>query len=82
MKTFNGKLTLFNAARYEIEVSGNLDQHYSEWNHVDAMSRRNTEGTCPVTTLSCTVDQAALMGILRRLYNHGLPLVSVNLLET
>jgi hypothetical protein len=31
----------------------------------------------PVTTLTGTVDQAALQGLLRRLYSLGLPLISV-----
>jgi hypothetical protein len=31
----------------------------------------------PVTTLTGTVDQAALHGLLRRLYSLGLPLISV-----
>jgi hypothetical protein len=35
----------------------------------------------PVTTLTGTVDQAALHGLLRRLYSLGLPLISVNLVE-
>ena len=32
----------------------------------------------PVTTLTGTLDQAALQGLLRRLYSLGLPLISVN----
>lgn len=35
----------------------------------------------PVTTLSGTLDQAALLGLLRRLYSLGLPLISVICLE-
>ncbi len=35
----------------------------------------------PVTTLTGTVDQAALQGLLRWLYSLGLPLISVNCLE-
>jgi hypothetical protein len=35
----------------------------------------------PVTTLTGTVDQAALQGLLRRLYSLGLPLISVNSIE-
>ena len=31
----------------------------------------------PVTTLAGTLDQAALQGLLRRLYSYGLPLISV-----
>ena len=33
----------------------------------------------PVTTLTGTLDQAALQGLLHRLYSLGLPLISVNL---
>jgi len=32
----------------------------------------------PITTQTGTVDQAALQGLLRRLYSLGLPLISVN----
>ncbi|MCJ7700643.1 MAG: hypothetical protein MUO62_03590 [Anaerolineales bacterium] len=35
----------------------------------------------PITTLTGAVDQAALLGLLRRLYSLGLPLISVNCLE-
>jgi hypothetical protein len=35
----------------------------------------------PTTTLTGTVDQAALQGLLRRLYALGLPLISVNSIE-
>ena len=35
----------------------------------------------PITTLTGTVDQAALQGLLRRLYSLGLLLISVNCVE-
>ena len=35
----------------------------------------------PVTILTGIVDQAALQGLLRRLYSLGLPLISVNCVE-
>jgi len=35
----------------------------------------------PVTTLTGNVDQAALHGLLRRLYSQGLPLISVIWIE-
>ena len=38
---------------------------------------REGEGP-PVTTLTGTFDQAALQGLLSRLYSLGLPLISVN----
>ena len=35
----------------------------------------------PVTTLTGTIDQAALQGLLRRFYSLGLPLISVICVE-
>jgi hypothetical protein len=35
----------------------------------------------PTSTLSGTFDQAALQGLLRRLYSLGLPLISVMWVE-
>jgi hypothetical protein len=35
----------------------------------------------PVTALTGALDQAALQGVLRRLYSLGLPLISVNCIE-
>jgi hypothetical protein len=41
-----------------------------------------SEGDGPlVTTVTGTVDQAALQGVLRRLYSLGLPLISVVCVE-
>jgi hypothetical protein len=39
-------------------------------------------GDPPATTLTGTVDQAALQGLLRRLYSLGLPLISVNYVKS
>jgi hypothetical protein len=35
----------------------------------------------PITTLTGLMDQAALQGLLRRLYGRGLPLISVVCVE-
>jgi hypothetical protein len=35
----------------------------------------------PITTLTGTLDQAALQSVLRRLYSLGLPLVSVQCVD-
>jgi hypothetical protein len=62
--------------KYKIEVRGRLDPHWSEWlgdfeiRHLGPKSDR-TELTGSVP------DQAALYGILTRLRDLGLPLVSV-----
>jgi hypothetical protein len=34
-----------------------------------------------ITIITCKVDQAALLGLLRRLYSLGLPVISANCLE-
>jgi hypothetical protein len=72
------KLTLYRPATYQIKVPGELDESWSDW--VAGMTitvESQVEGP-PVTTLTATLDQAALHGVLRRLYSVGLPLISVN----
>ena len=78
MKDIKQKLTLDRVATYQIKFPGHLNQSWSNWdggltNTVDSQN----DGP-PVTTLTGTVDQAALQGLLRRLYSLGLPLISVN----
>ena len=74
---FRPKLTLDQPTTYHIVVSGSIEDDWSEW---VAVSTR-IEQTCgePYTTrLTGIFDQAALHGILRRLYSLGYPLISVN----
>lgn len=68
--------TLDRPAVYEIRVPGELDESWSIWFEEMAITvEREGEGP-PVTTLTGTVDQAALHSLLRRLYSLGLPLIS------
>jgi hypothetical protein len=78
MKEVKQKLTLDRPATYQIKVPGHLGESWSDW--VGGMTIAvDCEGDgLPVTTLTGTVDQAALQGLLRRLYSLGLPLLSVN----
>ena len=71
------KLTLHQPETYHIKVPGVLDESWADW--VDGMTVTTEGGSDaqPVTTLISTVDQAALQGLLRRLYALGLPLISV-----
>ena len=67
-------------ATYEIRVQGRLDQSWSNWFNGMAIASEDASGDLPVTTLTGTVaDQAALRGILERIWNLNLALVSVNL---
>lgn len=72
------KLTLDCPATYQIEVQGCLDERRSDWFDGMAVAPQvSAEGTT-ITRLSGTVvDQAALYGLLRKLYDLGLPLLSV-----
>ena len=75
------KLTLDRPATYQIKVPGHLDDSWSDWVEGMTITVESEGEDPPVTTLTGTMDQAALHGLLRRLYSLGLPLVSVNCVE-
>ena len=81
MKEDKQKLTLDRPATYQIKVPGHLDDSWSDWAEGMTITVESEGEDPPVTTLTGTVDQAALHGLLRRLYSLGLPLVSVNCVE-
>ncbi len=78
MKKVKQKLTLDQPATYQIKVPGHLDESWSDWTGGMTITVESEGDGPPVTTLTGTVDQAALQGLLRRLYSLGLPLISVN----
>ena len=75
------KLTLYRPTIYQIRVPGELGTNWSDWASgmtITIESEGGGEGNShPVTTLTGRFDQAALQGLLRRLYSLGLPLISV-----
>jgi len=77
MKMVTQKLTLDRPATYQIKVPGRLDDSWSEWGGEMTVTVETDDDDRPVTTLTGAVDQAALQGLLRRLYSLGLPLISV-----
>jgi hypothetical protein len=81
MKKARHRLTLDRPATYEIQVPGHLDESWSDWAGGMTITIESEGEGPPVTTLTGTVDQAALQGLLRRLYSLGLPLISVNCVE-
>jgi len=76
MKEVIQKLTLDRPATYQIKVPGHLEESWSDWAGMTITVESEGNGP-PVTTLTGTVDQAALQGLMRRLYSLGLPLISV-----
>jgi hypothetical protein len=66
------------AGGYEIRVKGRLDSRWSAW--FDGMSlTAESDGTTNIH--GPVVDQAALHGLLHKLRDVGLPLISVTQVE-
>jgi hypothetical protein len=74
------KLTLDQPATYQIKVPGRPGESWSDWTGMKITVESEGDGP-PITTLTGDIDQAALQGLLRRLYSLGLPLISVNCVE-
>ena len=75
------QLTLDQPVAYQIKVPGELDENWPDWaGEMEVMVESDADGLS-ISTLTGTLDQAALQGLLRRLYSLGLPLISVICLE-
>ena len=81
VKDTKQKLTLDRPATYQIKVPGHLDDSWADWAGGMTITFKSEGDGPPVTTLTGTVDQAALQGLLRRLYSLGLPLISAACIE-
>jgi hypothetical protein len=79
---FASNLKVDRPASYSLQVVGCLDESWSDrlgGMKIDASGR---EGGTAVTTISGPViDQAALFGVLKALYDMRLPLLSVECIE-
>ena len=81
MKDIKRKLTLDRTENYQIKVPGYLGESWTEWDGRMTVKVECEADGPPITTLTGVVDQAALLGLLRRLYALGLPLLSVICVE-
>jgi hypothetical protein len=66
------------SGRYEIRLKGHLDDRWAGWFGDAAITLEDNGDTlliCPVA------DQASLHGLLKRIRNLGLPLLSVNFIS-
>jgi len=75
------RLTLYHQVTYQIKVPGELGENWSDWAGGMTLTVDREGNNPPVTTLTGVLDQAALQGLLRRLYSLGLPLISVHYVE-
>jgi hypothetical protein len=63
---------------YEIQVQGELDSDWEAWFNGLAVSRKYASGQPPTTILTGPVaDQSALRGMLCKLWDLNLTLISV-----
>lgn len=70
MATLN---TSHGPANYQIKIKGKLDSHWSDW---FAGMTIESEGDMTIL-IAKQIDQAALHGLLVRICDLGLPLISV-----
>ena len=75
------KLTLDQPVTYQIKVPGELDSSCSDWLQGIKITFERDDDNLSISTLTGRFDQAALHGILRRLYSLGIPLLSVVCLD-
>lgn len=62
---------------YEIQIYGQLDDSWLGW-FGDTNVRVEILGSSEMTTFSNVVmDQAGLVGLIRRLHGHGIVLISI-----
>ena len=76
------KLTMGRPAIYQIKVPGILSEHWSSWGCSMKLTIDKTEEISPISVLTGSLDQAALLGLLRQLNSLGVPLISVICIET
>lgn len=77
------ELSLDQPARYCIRVVGYLDKNWSDRLGGLTITSAPHSGRKDITTLSgVVIDQAALFGVLKALYDMRLPLLSVECLGT
>ncbi len=67
---------------YRIDVQGRIDDRLADWFEGMEITPVDEEAALKITSLSGTVaDQAALMGLLRKLYDRGYLLLCVECLS-
>ena len=70
------------SAVYQIKVRGALDRKWSDWFNGMAITFEHASDGPPITTLSGAIaDQAKLRGILTKVWDLNLTLISVRQIE-
>lgn len=81
LRTPHNKLSMSQPLYYQVEVQGRIDDQWLEWFEGLEILVEQVEEAAATTTLSGTLaDQAALHGLLRKLYGRGFVLLRVTCL--
>lgn len=65
--------------KYEIRVKGHIDDGWSHWFEEMRISMEYDEDNLPITVFTGVIqDQAALHGVIARIRDIHMPLISVN----
>ncbi len=76
------RLTLYQPARYQVQVAGHLDSKRAAWFESLTLAKGYGEDGTPITTMTVEVlDQAMLHGLLVQIRDLGLPLLTVNRIQ-
>ncbi len=68
----------YEPGRYEIRIQGHLDTQWTEWFGMLTVTVEENGDTLLTGTVA---DQSALHGLLRKVRDLGMPLISVNRIE-
>jgi len=75
------KFTLDQPLTYQVKIAGQPSENWSDWiNEMDFQIEADATGLT-TTTLTGTVDQAALIGPLHQFYYLGFPLITINCVQ-
>src|SRR5438874_12827906 len=73
--TFNSEIDPGQPMIYQIRINGHLGRHWTDWFRGLTITQEDNGETL---LTGAVVDQAALHGVLRKVRDVGLPLLSVN----
>jgi hypothetical protein len=62
---------------YEIQVQGRIGERWAHWFEDMSVGAQGDEQGATTTLTGIVADQAALLGLLQKLYTLGLPLLLV-----
>lgn len=78
MKNSSQRFRQGQAATYQIQVQGWISERWADWFDDMTITLEGEDDASGITMLTgVVVDQAALLGLLQKLYNLGLPLLLV-----